>query len=518
MKKRFNIAFMMFMALAMSVSLGSCKEDILLPDGGDEGEATVTLNFCFDPQSNALTTRGVNGNLDFQIKNLVVLFYDKDANDETGKPQYAIEYEPQDFQVYELLKLEGSRDQDHCENYTYHGMVTMKNVEYGIYRIYAVANVNIDNVREISEKGLRELQVQWPASAKEGTQIDDREPLNHGIPDAMFGYFTPNVADHVRKSYRDVIHHNPLLYTKSTIDYDKIKTENRPQPVTLDKRNLEVQAWLKRVVSKLTIGFDGTGLKSDVEIYIKSVRIVDAAAFCLLGHDNSAGTVNDENYNNTNKSISLLSKETYATDSRLYTKYESGEGGNIVKITHDTPAYPRVGFADNFIPNSHYNENQADKDEDKDGWVDEWYDYIHGKQTGNVPAFTGPTYKDQPTTLYFFENLQGIGKKGYNADYDVSIKDGKPNGTYVEVEAHYKNTKTGKEAEGDIKYRFMLGKNTTDDFNAERNHHYKLILSFIGDANNVDWHIDSREAGSLDVDYGACPWEKADKVDVPAFE
>ena len=36
----------------------------------------------------------------------------------------------------------------------------------------------------------------------------------------------------------------------------------------------------------------------------------------------------------------------------------------------------------------------------------------------------------------------------------------------------------------------MLGKNMTDDFNAERNAHYRLTLVFNKDANDVDWHID----------------------------
>lgn len=36
----------------------------------------------------------------------------------------------------------------------------------------------------------------------------------------------------------------------------------------------------------------------------------------------------------------------------------------------------------------------------------------------------------------------------------------------------------------------MLGKNMSDDFNAERNTHYKLTLVFNKDANDIDWHID----------------------------
>ncbi len=36
----------------------------------------------------------------------------------------------------------------------------------------------------------------------------------------------------------------------------------------------------------------------------------------------------------------------------------------------------------------------------------------------------------------------------------------------------------------------MLGKNTTYNFNAQRNHHYKVTLKFHGWANQPEWHID----------------------------
>ncbi|MDE6702123.1 MAG: hypothetical protein K2K00_00420, partial [Muribaculaceae bacterium] len=44
-----------------------------------------------------------------------------------------------------------------------------------------------------------------------------------------------------------------------------------------------------------------------------------------------------------------------------------------------------------------------------------------------------------------------------------------------------------------IKYRFMLGKNTTFNYDAQRNYHYKLTLGFKGWANQPDWHIEYEE-------------------------
>lgn len=39
----------------------------------------------------------------------------------------------------------------------------------------------------------------------------------------------------------------------------------------------------------------------------------------------------------------------------------------------------------------------------------------------------------------------------------------------------------------------MLGKDVYKDYNAERNHHYKLTLKFNKYANDVDWHIEYEE-------------------------
>lgn len=39
----------------------------------------------------------------------------------------------------------------------------------------------------------------------------------------------------------------------------------------------------------------------------------------------------------------------------------------------------------------------------------------------------------------------------------------------------------------------MLGKNITTNYDAERNHHYKLTLKFKNFANDADWHIEYAE-------------------------
>ena len=39
----------------------------------------------------------------------------------------------------------------------------------------------------------------------------------------------------------------------------------------------------------------------------------------------------------------------------------------------------------------------------------------------------------------------------------------------------------------------MLGKNTSTNYDAERNYHYKLTLKFNRFANDADWHIEYEE-------------------------
>lgn len=68
-----------------------------------------------------------------------------------------------------------------------------------------------------------------------------------------------------------------------------------------------------------------------------------------------------------------------------------------------------------------------------------------------------------------------------------------PYGTYIEVDAYYRSINEEKVGSGDIKYRFMLGKNITTNYDAERNHHYKLTLKFKNFANDADWHIEYAE-------------------------
>lgn len=510
MKNVFNFTLMTIMGVFL---LWSCTKDPFADKGSsidEEGVSTVTLDFRFEGLNNALATRGVNGNLDFAIENLVVLFYEAtDENDpEDFAPKYVYKFKQGDDNfVCEKEQRNLPPDNSvHCEAETYHGLATI-DVPNGSYRIYAAANVEneLEEFRTAtgkefpSEKELREITIKWDAYTT--PEKEDDNPLSYKIPNAMFGYFNTNTEDHIDEKYRNVIHHNTTkgIYPREDPkwDYDNSPSlardhidENRAPIVTLNNKNLTIHAWLKRVVSKLTIGFDGNSLKRGVEIYIKRVSIHNVAATCFLGHDNSVGELNDVE----NTPVKSYEEQTEPDDQRLNIIYSTDEGATGDAITRDTPAYPRS-----------YDTMKTDTSIDGETrtWNSEWYDYVHGNTT-----YPNPMHNGKPITLYFMENLQGVAEESPKISKNSPAYDGKPDGTYVEVKAYYKNTNLGKATKGEITYRFMLGKDIYRDFNAERNCHYKLILSFVGDANNPDWHIEYEEEKEEQLPYFRIPYNQ----------
>lgn len=484
-KNVFKSLFLTFLGLGgLSVATG-CADDLIYEQPGKpyDGDVTIDLEFDFEGLDDGdLGSRATDGDLDFQVRNLHLFFYKVPEGENPGvdvAPAYQFSFT--DPSGFVLEKREGH----HCEEWTYHGKVTVDGIKGASYRVYAAANIDIDaavsaagasSASELTEKQLREIKVSWNNHYNGGTYTDAKSPGKHNVPDAMFGYFTTNVNDHTEKAYRNVIHHNTSLYVSKPSDYrdqGKDKDENRAQAITLDRQHLQMHAWLKRSVSKLNIGFDGSELNPGIEIYIKSVTVKDAADYCYLGTDNS---IDGNAFNMINSDDDRF---------RLVYTEETGPAGTMA-ITRTTPAFPRR------------NDNDSKDSQD-------WKDYVYGDNENHVD----PKYNLKPTTLYFFENLQGVDDEDTKLkshtktvvpeegpSYDVPDKD-KAYGTYVEVEAYYRNTNYGEKSEGKIKYRFMLGKNITNDYNTERNYHYKLLLSFIGDANNVDWHIDYEPETSL---------------------
>lgn len=424
--------------------LVSCEDDRLYnPDEIVEGEATISADVTFKPLSTALQSRatgGTPGDAINKISDLNVLIY-TEAGKLFGK--YPIsnnqitwsenEEMPDDATIDDILGDYGHQ----AENKTPKATFSIPNIPYGKYHMYAVANVAAEYLADDQindETNLKEISIKW----KEDNISSNNE---------MFGFFT--------------------------LENEKKSDGFGPITITINRPNIKIHSWIKRLASKVTIAFDARKLKENITIYLKSATIKDIPVSCYLGKDNTPAAMDQLITNG--QSIDYVENTVSSTyDNNWAAAISSGK--------------PIYGFNTEAIGTGTYDEQIAAQ---------------HGE---NVNA------------LYFYENMQGKGEHGTESDKsqvvdnghsgnkpsypnggqenDSAYKDAKKFGTYIEVTAHYQSNNTGDLTSGDIIYRFMLGKDTHLDFDAERNHHYKLTMHFNGYANDVDWHIEyDREPG-----------------------
>ncbi len=196
--------------------------------------------------------------------------------------------------------------------------------------------------------------------------------------------------------------------------------------ISVNKKTGSLHAWVKRAASKVTVTYDASELKDNIYIYLKSVQILDIPKYCPLGEENTPA-----------------SADQLIHEGEMLTYSSSATVQDWPYVSKGNPVYQ--------------------------------YD---GGHTETAQA------------LYFFENNQGKGSKhGYHPGDASWDKDQKAYGTYIEVKGYYVNRTADNSSQGPIIYRFMLGKDVTSDFNAERSNHYKVTLKFRNNANDPDWHI-----------------------------
>ncbi len=430
------------LAPAFCMMLFSCVKEQLRQDPPVPGEVcAVSFDLHGMPMQQALTR--TSGDAIRDIDNLYILFYSK-GNAGEYRLDYAFTSDNAcKNSVFDkglgIVSKEdegrtpgaefnpGDGEWDGAAESTTQKVTTSEvQVKRGSYEVYVVANVDY-----FSSSNLKKSEIDTPEKLR-GYSLSWNGTVTDN--DAMFGFFTE----------------------KDFQNYDVINGTAPSIRFTANEKTLH--AWVKRAASKVTVAFDGSRLRNGVRVYIKSVTIHDIPANCKLGADNSPGPT-----------------DKFMTGEKIV--YTTAAGvTNATRISAHEPYFPNFkGLAD-----------------DKEA-VDKWKKEVHSETAD---------------ALYFFENLQGksSGKADENGswkqqtdndgngipddrDHGIS-KDTKTQGTYIEVVAYYQNDNFGAKTEGDIRYRFMLGKNTTDDFNAERNNHYKLTMCFKNNANDVDWHID----------------------------
>lgn len=448
LKSIFNILLLLGCLMAVS---GCQDEGLAYLDGSSaSGEAIVRLEASFSPfaegdltrASNTAPARGFNS-----ISDIVILAFSKE-NSEGKWLLYEI-CEPKGYRVTdERRKDHNASNGATAESDTKSVSGISFKLPLGTYYLMAVANFGEYKSSESSitvEKSSLEVLKAMPNFKIGEFSIEDLSRLRVNWDDdyannrAMLGYFdSPNApAPHSQGTYGTV---------------------------TIDRSNIELRAWLRRCASKVTVDFDGSKLSDNVSIYIKDVRIYDIAADCSLGFGNPVSNSEGEvDYNNhPSKDDDLFHNNMIRSDEserkESFIEYGEGDFNRWPCITSKTP-------------------------------------YITD-ESGNKKDM----HTQASECLYFYENMQGT-KVGYDRTPVPNLtdggiaegyneKDGMPYGTYIEVTAHHVTESNGNSYEHDIKYRFMLGKNATDNFDAERNYHYKLTLAFLGNADEYHWHID----------------------------
>lgn len=462
--------------LLLTLSVVSCKDDIDFgPNGFGEGEAVISAEVTFKPLMSALGSRAVSGGTPGDaIKSIdqlwVVVFDSKGelcgADKGNGSGIYQITNYKTDTNTASPSDAPQNPSTDpndtgshKAESETQKATFTLPvSLPYGNYKMYAVANVDLSKYAdEIAASDnpietLQNIQLTWNSEkVAENNQ--------------MFGYFT----------------------TYNETDNGKSKGFDAPL-VTIASKTVSLRAWLKRAASKVTIAFDGTGLKENIYIYLISAQIKDIPKKCLLGADNVPGNGMDKS--------GYMGEDDSAED------------------------YPLIYNGQSISYNSDYtfdgnDENTAMFNENWPATITSGAPIFgfKGRVTGTTQEQIVAQHGEDVNALYFYENMQGEGLPGTESDKhqvvdrdnvdktkptypnggnkdDSAFKDAKPYGSYIEVKAYYISNNRNDVTRGFITYRFMLGKDTHLDYNAERNHHYKLTMRFKGYANDVDWHIE----------------------------
>ena len=445
-----------FFAAIFAIGVSSCIDEIEYPEGEiPEGSTTVIADVRFNPlveapldgassRSNGIelgegNTNAPAGDSMDQISSLYILLYtagDTDADSEL------LETHQVDLQKYKP-SMEDRDGNDASNGVSAQGQtMCVKNVPLtlnnGVYKILAVANLDIADKDISTVEKLRSIKLEWDIN-------------NMSRNTAMLGYFTNGKKD---------TRGNTFEVTEKVI-------------VSPAKNTLH--AWIRRAVSKLTIDFDGSKLRDNVFVYIKEARVYDIADGCYLGYYSCVGDAPKENCEITttrggfglaeSKHVLVYGAGTEYEDWPVVTRgknFDSYELGGTKMSLHDEKAYCLP-----FYENLQGNGELKYQDADGDGIID---------------------------------NPEAGDHTGEGADRvwtHERAKDSKPNGTYVEVIGHYESRNTDYASSGEIKFRFMLGKNIKDNFDVERNHHYKLTLSFKGNGNDADWHIEYDEAPGI---------------------
>ncbi|MDO4931821.1 MAG: hypothetical protein Q4E63_04085 [Prevotellaceae bacterium] len=420
--------------------LWSCHDDFFADENMLYGEAIVNIEASFEPFSamcvNSGTTRAYAGNVMGELSDMALLAYDEDGNLLRDYPM-ALDFTQEDVKDEDRVNADATTDTT-SERTTKCLMKELK-MSYGTYYLIAVANMGeynkdgsvkrrtIDMLTDMGSSSydtldkLRALKRKW----------DTGNIYNNRV---MMGFFVDKSASASAPSSQD--------------DF---------MPVTVNRSAMSLRTWLRRAASKVTVDFDGTGLRENVKIYIHDVKIYDIPKTCTVGFGKKK--LQDNSYLSFNNAVKA-DADSLHNDGQVI---EFGSGDEYSQ-------WPVIAKGSPYIMDT--NGGRAD------------------------------FHSNSSPSLFFYENMQGDAPEGKGPVVDLvnggvansnTLKDDVPYGTYIEVRAHYVSEASGNISNGEIKYRFLLGKDADKNCDAERNHHYKVTLKFNGNANEYSWHVDYKE-------------------------
>ena len=426
----------------------------------EEGVSTVSMEVGFKTYTPALESRAA-GNAIKDINELWVVIYYTNG-DFFKKVKIDNSSEGVSNVVIEKDTSKPVHDEFNPYENEVSGHATFKMLlPNGGYRMYAVANYPLGDVSD--------------------DEIDTSDKLKA----LRFEWENPSTTDGV---YSDNVSKNAQMFG-GFINGDDESTYTDNQIVMVKDSSTKLHAWVRRATSKLTVAFNTASLKDGVWIYLKSITIKDIPRHCYLGKNNDVGS---DEYRVANSDI---------PESQFLTQGETIYFGGA-KPEHTGKAHhslwPNISSGDSVYG--------LVSDLEKTQPVDR-----------NINSRIAREHSNTARALYFYENMQPTGISGTESDkrqdvngpdengvseptYEegrdtssVAWKDARPWGTYVEIQGYYVCNNLETPGKGDITYRFMLGKDVTTNYEAERNHHYRLTLNFRGNANDVDFHIDYKE-------------------------
>lgn len=430
--------------MLLLITSTACQDEFDYRNVPTDGTACVNLEVEFKLYNPVSLDSRASGDIITHIDNIWILVYDMEGNlHKTLSKFYDNPDTNPDFTITETR--EGTEEEDGICKATLKLMLP-----FDMYRIIAIANypaIDIDSTD--SERNVLTLGSlsRYPFPQWDQTTISNNK--------YMSGWFSNSS--------------------------EATKVGESPEPVTISSTDVNLHCWLRRAVSKVTVSFDTSNLLDNITIYLESIEIKDIPKYGPKILENSMVWNRDADGNVNFTTDNVSGEMTLNTDSLLQ--------GEKIRFYHT--------------------ERPKDQNIDPSQFYDASAIVLTSGKNGFTERYPKPHAANSENSLFFYENMQGKGKDKSqidptSADKDLTqpsypdgvnlnntyYKDSKPGGTYIEVKAFYVSTLPGNVGQGEIVYRFMLGKDVTTDYNAERNHHYKLTLKFNGYANDVDWHIE----------------------------